>query len=208
MVFTVGTFALAVLAGVIAFAAYLELIRPPALVIAVQFPYMDEDHIDLMLNPLDARPNGFLHLAPFDHTDGRIMILNTSRFSARNPACRVELVGCVGLKMAWGDEWSVVDIADTPERDVRTGQWDGGANYTIHGNFSRTLHVDLRSVVVDPRLRVQILVIEVVAEDFDLTRMLILNMLQPAEFVRRHPDAAGKLPEYIKALAVSGKSGS
>jgi len=64
-----------------------------------------------------------------------IVLVNRSRYSARNPGVRIELDGLGGLRPQQG--WTGI----ASETDIGTVaiQWDGGADYLIHGSWSRVL---------------------------------------------------------------------
>jgi hypothetical protein len=64
-----------------------------------------------------------------------VVLVNRSRYSARNPGVRIELDGLAGLPAQPG--WTGI----ASETDIGTVaiQWDGGADYLIHGNWSRAL---------------------------------------------------------------------
>jgi len=75
----------------------------------------------------------------------QINIYNRSRYSARNPGMRIHLWGLGGLSDQPG--WTVINTLG--DRGPSAIQWDGGADFLIHGNWSRVLpRLDLTDVAV------------------------------------------------------------
>jgi hypothetical protein len=182
-VFATGTFVLAVVAGVIALAAYIASIQPPDLDVALEVPFAKPNELEFFADHANKGPVDYAKvLGPRELL---IRIHNRSRFSARNPAYRVELKGLAGMFPARGDNWSMLRYAAS---GAVLAQWDGGADLMIHGRWSRDVHLSLHDTV-DLETDHEV-VIEVVAEGFNRSSRFPVRVLEPAEYRRRHPDAA------------------
>src|ERR1019366_8299891 len=75
-------------------------------------------------------------ITPPDQPFGEITIINGSRYSARNPGVRIEFNSFGLPSMTLNDGWSTISTNDL---GVSAIQWDGGANYIVHGKWSRKL---------------------------------------------------------------------
>lgn len=183
-VFATGTFVLAVVAGVIALAAYIASIQPPDLDVELEVPFSKPNQPEFFVDHANKAAAEYARvLGP---TELVIRIHNRSPFSARNPACRVELKGLAGMFDAHGDAWSFLRFFRG--LGAVLAQWDGGANYMIHGRWSRDIHLSLHNTV-DLETDHEI-VIDVVAEGFNRSWRFPIRVLEPAEYRQRHPDAA------------------
>jgi hypothetical protein len=111
-------------------------------------------------------------------TIGTVVIANTSKYSARNPGLRIRLVNLSELQEQPG--WTIID-RDLAGK-IREIQWDGGADYIIHGRWSRTLpQLDFEGVFAQERS--QALVIFLAADGFGPERKLIkLKLLNEEEY--------------------------
>jgi hypothetical protein len=74
-------------------------------------------------------------VAPFRQVEGEVVITNRSRYAARNPGMRIELDGLGGIADQPG--WAAISTEN--QVGIMKLQWDGGADYIIHGQWSRTL---------------------------------------------------------------------
>jgi hypothetical protein len=89
-----------------------------------------------------------------------VRVRNDSSYSAKNPAIVVRLHDMAYIPSAPQGEWVVVEFIST--YGVTIVQWDGGANYSIHGGSVRTLP-ELRlsqlhtSPYPDPHIAIDIL---------------------------------------------------
>lgn len=77
---------------------------------------------------------------------GRILLQNTSGYSAKNPTVRIWLNAMAfrPSHSSFFQEWDSMDVADIFLADVNAQlitavQWDGGATYSIHGHSTRRL---------------------------------------------------------------------
>jgi hypothetical protein len=88
--------------------------------------------------------------------EGSVVLFNDSKYSARNPGVRVELVG-IGALRAQLPGWQVVATAN--QIGATALQWDGGVHNIVHGNWARTLpQLDLSDAALygdeDPALKI------------------------------------------------------
>jgi hypothetical protein len=83
----------------------------------------------------EPSPNGWRNIVTTRQTECSVTLVNRSRYSARNPGLQVWLEGLGGLKEQPG--WAVVGSANMI--GITAIQWDGGADYLIHGKWSRVL---------------------------------------------------------------------
>lgn len=83
------------------------------------------------------------NLQQSDQLVALIKLSNASRFSARNPAVRLELMGFQrlgsfqGVVYQLGDEWK--EVRPSNPDAAWAVQWDGGSNLSIHGDWARPL---------------------------------------------------------------------
>jgi hypothetical protein len=111
-------------------------------------------------------------------TIGTVIITNTSKYSARNPGLRIRLVNLSELQEQPG--WTIID-RDLAGK-IRAIQWDGGADYIIHGRWSRTLpQLDFEGIFAQGRS--QALIIYLAADGFGPESKLIkLKLLNEEEY--------------------------
>jgi|SRR5262252_4852936 len=185
-VFATGTFVLAVVAGVIALAAYIASIQPPELDVELEVRFAKPNQPEFFVDHANKGAADYAKvLGPQELV---IRIHNRSRFSARNPACRIELKGLAGM-FSSRDEWSFLRFA--LQGYAVLAQWDGGANYMIHGRWSRDIRLSLHDTL-DLETDHEV-VIELVAEGFVGSWRFPIRVLEPAEYRRLHPDAAAMM---------------
>jgi hypothetical protein len=181
---SLGTLLLALVAGIVALAAYSAATGSPDL--KVKFTLE-------MVNPNEAI---FFFSLAADQGDGlanslaNIVVQNTSKYAARNPAVIIEVRGC------WLDpEYYVPSPPWTPttrhptQGAVQTLQWDGGPSYAIHGNSLRHLpELSLRGLVADGE-RTPAIVISLLADGYNRPDILLpikfMNSLDIAPFFQR-----------------------
>jgi hypothetical protein len=130
--FTFGALWVAVIAAVVAVAAYQLASGRPQLKVAVFTPDSQNP------NPWLYHPEHGGELASILFT---VRLYNVSQFSARNPAVRIELSGLedVGVEAPFGivapfqvkDGWSMTEC--DPSAGTMTWVWIGGVDATIHG---------------------------------------------------------------------------
>jgi hypothetical protein len=86
---------------------------------------------------------GNVNLQQSEQLVALIKVTNTSRFSARNPALRLELIGFhrlgsyQGTVFVLGEDWK--EIRPSNPDAAWAVQWDGGSNLSIHGEWARPL---------------------------------------------------------------------
>jgi hypothetical protein len=189
VVFAVGTFVLAVFAGVVAVLAYIASIQPPDLDVTLASVAW-KDELVFVINPQTNPHESFLRLIDYQ-PELIIQMANRSPFSARNPACRVTMLGFSGIGFSRVTEgWSYVGTGE----DV--AQWDGGANYFIHGNWSRDFHLSPNQAVVWQADHA--VVVEVVAEGFQKKWSFPVKILAPVDFERQYPEHRGLIPDNLR----------
>lgn len=134
-----GAYVLVALTLIVALAAYVSATGHPNLspVITFRFSYPNCPTFRAA-GDFDQRPRwdriGRL-IMEYRQTEGEVVIANSSKYAARNPGVRVELDGLGGMAPQPG--WTI--IAQENQIGALKLQWDGGADYIIHGKWSRTL---------------------------------------------------------------------
>jgi hypothetical protein len=113
----------------VALIAYLAATGRPDLEPQLHFPNSDVNRPVLRAAPSQRQ----IERSP--QSVGNVVLVNRSRYSARNPGIRIELDGLGGLAPQPG--WT--GIASENDTGTVAIQWDGGADYLIHGNWSRVL---------------------------------------------------------------------
>lgn len=132
-----GTLLLALVAGIVALAAYSAATGLPDLKISVTVP---------LTGLKDAIPN-VIRLQPLEHLHDRrvaseiniayIVISNASSYAARSPALIMRIRGGNIRQEIFSasEEWQIIET--DLNGNITAVQWDGGANYMIHGKTYR-----------------------------------------------------------------------
>ena len=68
---------------------------------------------------------------PFRQVEGEVTIVNNSAYAAQNPGVRITLLGLGGIPEQPG--WTVIRTENVI--GIMQLQWDGGADYIIHGRW-------------------------------------------------------------------------
>ena len=137
---------LAVIAALVALLAYAVSTGSPNMLLRVQFEY---SHFNKPSFKAEVQENGWLKADVFKQTTGRISLHNISRYSAVNPTVIIRLQGMAFrdaplVSLGRKKEWAQMDFANTV--GITAIQWDGGPQYSIHGESTRvlpTLSLDL-----------------------------------------------------------------
>jgi len=134
-VLTAGTLLLAVVAGFIALQAFGVSTGLPKLQIQVWFDSSSKNRPIFLAAPLG---NGWVQTSgPAGQTTARIRIRNRSIYPARDVAMIIELNGMALEQDSFHEFngwWSTDTIDDI---GIGTVQWDGGADFVIHGRSVR-----------------------------------------------------------------------
>jgi hypothetical protein len=175
--FTIGAFTLAVIGAVIALLAYRLAIQRPKLLVHVKaddIPLGGTDElqgIDVVL----ARPDESgerrvvrivmsLRYTP-TNLPLHISVENTSDWSARNVAVRVDFKGIRRVPHAGG--WVVAAYHRFARSEITALQWEGGADYAIHGHWARDLPtLYLNDALLEAPGDDCAMVVDIVAEGF------------------------------------------
>jgi hypothetical protein len=168
--FTVGAFTLAVLGAAVALLAYRLAIQRPNLVVHITTPDLEGQTIRVGLGRPDGAGERHIFLLPGYRRHGdslpvHISVENTSDWSARNVAVRVDFQGIRGVTQS--QDWRIAAYHPHVTNEVIALQWEGGADYAIHGHWSRELpDLYLNNALVEAPGENCALVVDVVAEGF------------------------------------------
>ena len=168
--FTLGAFTLAVIGAGVALLAYRLALQRPKLVVHIVTEDYEEGTIHVGLDRPDDTGERHIRRLPGyrRHGEGlvlRISVENTSDWSARNVAVRVDFNSMRRVPHANG--WAIAAYHHTMQNEIVALQWEGGADFAIHGRWTRELP-DLflnESLVEAPGDECSV-VIDVVAEGF------------------------------------------
>lgn len=121
---------------IVALAAYISATGAPLLRFEIKLAYARPN--ELVFEAVAEFPGrqSRQRIKPPEQPFGAITVINGSRYSARNPGVRIEFNSFGLSSMTLNDGWS---ISSTNDLGVSAIQWDGGANYIIHGKWSRKL---------------------------------------------------------------------
>lgn len=146
---TLGTLLLALVAGIIALAAYTAATGLPNLMLQLKVPLGEPNEL---LLPREDNPGHLSHTAgPGAASIARIIVANTTRYAARSPAVIIEFKDAQIWEAQYAEVPGWVVTARDSSRNVKEIQWDGGPNYAIHGNSSRHLpDLNLAGLHYDP----------------------------------------------------------
>jgi hypothetical protein len=165
--------------AVVALLAYISATGSPDLKPEITFNFSQPNQPVFMAHAGSPESGDFLMVEPFKQVDGRVVVYNKSKYAARNPGVLIELEGC-GLRDSPLGEWRKVTAVNMI--GVTSMQWDGGADYIIHGKWRRTLpplnFSGLASYSRDPSITVS-----VAADGFaPLKTNIPLKILGPADY--------------------------
>jgi len=171
-----GTLILACFAGIVAAFAYRIAAQRPRLVVRIHVledPNGGADartplHQLALGTPNDGRRPVALRRRFVESVESitlSVRLQNVTPWSARNPALRLTLTDIRGISFE-SQQWVVQDQFGN-SGFPRVLQWEGGADYSIHGSWTRALPpLSLTTAFVDPPGRTSDLVCEIVAEGF------------------------------------------
>jgi len=185
-----GTFFLAAVAAIVAIAAYAVSLRRPVLSPQIKFRYSDWNKPALAADSKAANGRRPLlvniqrgHQSVYTRQgEAQLQIHNRSRWSARNPALRVELSDMGFLRQDMGAGWRVEK--QNGAQGVYSIIWEGGIDRPIHGEWTANLP-DLNFVeakVLGPNPSITL---DVVAEGFHDVKRLTVQLLTEAELAER-----------------------
>jgi hypothetical protein len=128
---------------------------------------------------------------PWRQTECQAIVRNKSRFAARNPGVRIELEGLGGLKEQ--DGWTILAWANMIGPTAI--QWDGGADYLIHGRWSRTLPMlNFQDVFVQDHVESPALIVIVAADGLAPKRLRVpVRVLESDDYHEHTRQQAEKL---------------
>lgn len=172
-----STVLLALLGGLVAVAAYAAATARPHLEVEVTFRFSFPNEPVLQMAP-SGTGSVSRAIAPWRQCEATVQIHNRSSHSARNPAVRIDLIGMGGI--GGSTAWMPIHFASTVGA---TGvQWEGGADYPIHGNWTRELPtldfagVDVYSIATAG------LSLELVADGFRSESLIPVRLLEEDEY--------------------------
>jgi hypothetical protein len=207
VVFAGTTLLLAGIAAVVALLAYAVSTGLPDIQLCMRFPF------SAVNNPkfeADAQDDGRLKARQFKQVRAELLLRNKSSYSAKNPAVIVRMNAMVFVhgfikqvsqtadpplfleKDPLG-EWVVIGYSNT--NGTKEVQWDGGLNFSIHGNSTRRLpDLELYHLTAVPEWGTPEIIVEILADGYRKVVSL------PADFTvddeSRFPLAEVK-PEWI-----------
>jgi hypothetical protein len=168
--FTVGAFMLAVLGAAVALLAYRLGLQRPRMVVHIATDNFEDGTVHVGLDrPDEAGERRIRRLPGYRrNTEGlvlRVAVENTSDWSARNVAVRVDFNGMRRVPHAHG--WSIAAYHQAVQNEIVALQWEGGADYAIHGHWTREMpNLFLNDAVVEAPGEECSIVVDVVAEGF------------------------------------------
>ncbi len=169
-IFTAGAFSLAVVGSVVALLAYGIAIQRPTLVAHITTPDIEGQMIRVGLGRPDQFGERHIFQLPGygrygDTLSLRITVENTSDWSARNVAVRVDFRGIRRVPHSGG--WDIADYHAAVTNEIVALQWEGGADYAIHGHWPRTLPtIHLTDALLEAPGDDCAIIVDVVAEGF------------------------------------------
>jgi hypothetical protein len=183
-----GTFVLAMLAAIVAVAAYQVSVRVPVLEVIVHLPYASPDKPFVSPVEFAASDVNFRGQLRNDvNVQGTIEIHNKSNVTARNVSLTLRFDGLRGWQRwaAQEEQWVATD--DSPGLGASNIQWDAGAAYAIHAGQSRHLRFNLG----DMRLwrdATPAFEIELFADGFHAKKKVPIEVISESEFDKRRSE--------------------
>jgi hypothetical protein len=135
IVVATGAYVLVALTLIVALAAYVSANGRPDLSLVITFRLSHPNRPTFLVASNSDQPPPLRPIEESRQTEGEVVISNSSRYAARNPGVRIKLDGLGGMAPQPG--WTT--IAQEKMTGVSELQWDGGADYIIHGRWSRAL---------------------------------------------------------------------
>jgi hypothetical protein len=139
-IITLGTLVLALVAGIVAVLAYAAATGQPKLQVRIKFTDQPFNEIFLEWHELERDGKSHMYVSTEDSKIiAYIWIRNLKGYSARNPAIRVRLRSMARDKGAAraSPGWEAIEFETSG--DILDMQWDGGTQYSIHGDSIRRL---------------------------------------------------------------------
>jgi len=129
---TAGGFLLAVLAVVVALLAYWQSIKRPRLALEVRVGDGTQEHIATLLYGSGT----YRLVAAYPQSGLNVTLISKNDVSARNPAVKVTVLNGLTNLYTQAAGWS---LGDGGAEGFKSAQWDGGADYLVHGGWQRQL---------------------------------------------------------------------
>jgi hypothetical protein len=182
-----STVILAVIAGLVALQAYAAATGLPSLKLQVWFNYSEKNEPVFQARTESDEIWTTTDLPP-GQTTAMIFLQNTSSFSARNPAVILKLKSVrADAKSFDGRSWSFFELPSrvVDAEEAQVFQWDGGADFSIHGHSVRRLpDLNLGSVSYSPKWRTPRMTIEVVADGgFRRNIVMSISFIHDNEYI-------------------------
>jgi hypothetical protein len=192
-VVAVGGFVLVAWGVIVALAAYVSATGSPDLSAEIIFRFSFANHPTLMVADQTEWVGGWRRVKDYRQVEGRVTITNSSRYSARNPGMRITLDGLGGILAQEG--WTVLSSAN--QIGITSLQWDGGADYMIHGQWSRVLPTlsvtGMFAYKDDPAL-----IVDIAADGYEPKRIRMpVEILDEADYEKYSTERA----EYITSAS-------
>jgi hypothetical protein len=173
-----GAYILVALALLVALAAYIAATGRPKLSPVIQFTFSEPNEPVFWI--ASDSPAWGRTVKTYKQTEGNVSLKNDSPYAARNPGMRITLDGLGGI--APQQDWTIIQQANMV--GITAIQWDGGADYIIHGRWSRTLpRLDVKGMFAykeDPAF-----VVEIAADGFDPeTTRIPVRILDEEDYAR------------------------
>jgi hypothetical protein len=144
---SLGTLLLALIAGIVALAAYSAATGLPNLRLKVNDLDTYSGDIFLVCENMDNQI-----AATGENNIARLIVENTTSYAARTPAVIIEFRNCAIRRDMYAatNDWTPTE-REEQKGDVQAIQWDGGPNYAIHGNSTRHLpEINLQGLYAIP----------------------------------------------------------
>jgi len=159
-----GTLTLAATAGVVAVLAYAAATGVPDLKFQLSFPGCAPNQPVLLA---DVGELGMVTIRRGGNADGSIVLHNLSTYSARNPVVVIRFNNC-GIKdnefSNPGGIWAPIERGTL---GIAAIQWDGGSNYSIHGQLKRVVPIHVHSLTwLPPEIALPSLTVQLLAEGY------------------------------------------
>jgi hypothetical protein len=185
-VVAVGGFILVAWGVMVALVAYISATGSPDLAVEVSFRFSFPNHPIFDVADKAEWIENWRRVKPYRQVEGQVRVTNSSKYSGRNPGVRITLEGLGGIRNQEG--WAVTGAAN--QIGITSLQWDGGADYMIHGQWSRILpSLNVEKMFMyddDPAL-----VVDVAADGYGPKRIRMpVRILDADEYAKYSSDRA------------------
>jgi hypothetical protein len=191
-----GTLLLALVAGIVALAAFSAATGLPSLRLRINKPITQNDTIIFVGGDSKKYATSTFGTIVIPGNDNivRISVKNTTKYAARTPAVTIEFKNAAILQnmYAVSSGWTATEL-DYSMGGVQALQWDGGPNYAIHGNSTRHLpEINLQGLYPEDGWDQVQIIVKLLADGYNRPEIIL-----SVDFLTEGAKAKGWTPSWL-----------